>query len=57
MPMNPMIETVENEDGSITTRIPDNAKIRIGPFNVPNIFIFCGSVGITTTDGSNNGNF
>lgn len=49
MPMNPMIETIENEDGSITTRIPDNAKIRIGPFNAPNLFIFCGSVGIIMT--------
>lgn len=46
MSMNPMIKTIENEDGSITARIPDNAKIRIGPFLIPDLFIFCGSVGI-----------
>ena len=46
MPMNPMIEVIENEDGSFTARIPDNAKICIGPFIIPKLFAFCGSAGI-----------
>ena len=47
--MNPMIEIIENEDGSLTARIPDNAKIHIGSFIIPKLFVFCGSVGIIMT--------
>lgn len=44
--MNPMIEIIENEDGSLIARIPDNAKIHIGSFIIPKLFVFCGSVAI-----------